>query len=186
VACCGYVRRVRSPAFVATTTFSLFPVLCLSFPSFPLASQSTPPLLPQINFIQNKKKKDINSMTTIVGHIDPAADWIRDDDFLADKKRVMLFFFPLFLSSFSDPTTPPLTYFLSASLSRSSLVVPRHSPPTRPPLIPRNTLIHALTLATSQYLFPPRPPFPFRSLSLLTTHRSHCPPLRLHPLPCHS
>lgn len=163
----------------------------LSFPSsaspfLPFHSLHTAHIRSFHKLILFKQKKDINTMTTIVGHIDPAADWIRDDDFLADKKRVHLFFFSLFFSSFSDPTTPPLTYFLSASSTPSSLGVPRHSPPTRPPLSPSDTLIHAPILATSPSPFHPHPPFPFRSLSLLTTYRSRCPPLRLHPLPCHS
>jgi hypothetical protein len=98
-------------------------------------------------------------MTTIVDRTDSpaAADRIRDDDFLADKKRVNNFFFYMRYS------TTPLTYTHLYSSSLSNSVEPyRH---LRLGDIP----IHAPILATSLFPFHPRPLFLSPFLLYLTT-----------------
>ena len=115
-------------------------------------------------------------MTPALDRIEAAADRIKHDEFLADKKRVMSFFFRSIHAISSDDVAnirhrPP-------SSNRSNSVKPR---PLDCPLIPTGILIHAPILAMFPlYLF--RLPHHFLFLYLLiTSHfRLLAPFLRCH------
>ncbi len=111
-------------------------------------------------------------MTPVVDRIETAADRIKDDEFLADKKRVTSFFCFIDVISSDDAAN------MRHSSNRSNLAKLR---PLDCPLIPRDTLIHAPILAMFPlYIFRPHRLFLFLSLLMMPHFRLLVQFLRCH------
>ena len=113
-------------------------------------------------------------MTPVLDRIETAADRIKHDEFLADKKRVMFF---CFIDAISSDDTANIRHRPPSS-NRSNSAKPR---PLDCPLIPRDILIHAPILAMFPlYLFRLPRPFPFLFLLIMSHFHLLAPFLRCH------
>ena len=114
-------------------------------------------------------------MTPVLDRIEAAADRIKHDEFLADKKRVLSFFSFIDAISSDDAAN---TRHRPCSSNRSNSA---RSRPLDCPLNPRDILIHAPILAMSPlYLFRLPCPFLFLFLLIMSHSRLLAPFLRCH------